>query len=203
MAKLKGKFKIDKEKYYYSKLGNEKPFFLRKIKVWMFNYGLHATAVYRFGQFASKLYSKSKLLGLIPKIIHFYLNQIIIFFHHIDIDPKADIGPGFYIIHPNNIILGPIKIGENCSIHHNVTMGMAVANRDKSVPVIGNNVWIGNGVIITGGITIGNGATISSGCVLAKDVPDNGLVIGNPGRVINQEYDNSSFLTFKVKREKR
>jgi maltose O-acetyltransferase len=50
--------------------------------------------------------------------------------------------------------------------------------------VIGDDVWIGSRAIILAGVTIGNGAIIGAGAVIAKDVPDWAVVVGNPGRVI-------------------
>jgi acetyltransferase-like isoleucine patch superfamily enzyme len=49
--------------------------------------------------------------------------------------------------------------------------------------VIGENVWGASGVIILDGITIGNNCVIGAGAVVRRDVPNNSVVIGNPGRV--------------------
>lgn len=43
---------------------------------------------------------------------------------------------------------------------------------------------IGANSTIVCGITIGQWALIGAGCVVIRDVPDNALVVGNPGRVI-------------------
>jgi UDP-2-acetamido-3-amino-2,3-dideoxy-glucuronate N-acetyltransferase len=43
---------------------------------------------------------------------------------------------------------------------------------------------IGAHATIVCGITIGEYAMIGSGCVVTKDVPPHGLVVGNPGRLI-------------------
>jgi len=59
-------------------------------------------------------------------------------------------------------------------------------------------VWIGPGSTITGDITIGNDVTISAGTVLSKSVPDGCLVAGNPGRVIQRDYDNRPMMSFLV-----
>ena len=59
-------------------------------------------------------------------------------------------------------------------------------------------MWIGPGVTITGDITIGDGATISAGSVVSRDVPAGALVAGNPGRVIQADYDNSAMLNYRV-----
>lgn len=43
---------------------------------------------------------------------------------------------------------------------------------------------IGGGAIILPGVTVGRWAMVGSGAVVTKDVPDFGLVVGNPARLI-------------------
>ncbi|KQY35273.1 hypothetical protein ASD21_10795 [Caulobacter sp. Root1455] len=43
---------------------------------------------------------------------------------------------------------------------------------------------IGGGAILTPGVTIGRWALVGAGSVVAKDVPDHALVVGNPARII-------------------
>ena len=51
--------------------------------------------------------------------------------------------------------------------------------------VIGNNVFIGADAIILPNTKIGNNVIVGAGTVVTKDIPDNSVVVGNPGRVIN------------------
>ena len=78
--------------------------------------------------------------------------------HHADLDPKAQIGPGLLLMHHTGVFVGGAVIGDNCVMHHNVTIGQRVASGDQGVPRLGDNVWIGPGATITGDVTIGDGA---------------------------------------------
>lgn len=53
---------------------------------------------------------------------------------------------------------------------------------------IGHDVWIGHGAVIMPGVTIGIGAVIGSGAVVTKDVPDYGVAVGVPAKVIKQRF---------------
>lgn len=49
---------------------------------------------------------------------------------------------------------------------------------------IGNDVFIGYGAIVLPNTRIGNKVIVGAGTVVAKDVPDNVVIVGNPFRVI-------------------
>lgn len=51
---------------------------------------------------------------------------------------------------------------------------------------IGDNCWLASNVTVCPGVTIGNGCVIGAGAVVTKDVPDNSLVVGVPGRVVRK-----------------
>ncbi|WP_371030913.1 CatB-related O-acetyltransferase [Pseudoclavibacter sp. JSM 162008] len=57
--------------------------------------------------------------------------------------------------------------------------------------VIGNDVWIGGDVTIMPGVRIGHGAIISTASVITKDVPDYGIVGGNPATLIRRRFDDA------------
>lgn len=55
---------------------------------------------------------------------------------------------------------------------------------------IGDGAWIGAGAIVLDGVTIGKGACIGAGAVVNSDVPDHGLAVGVPAKVIRDMKAN-------------
>jgi serine O-acetyltransferase len=194
MNNEKSPFREDREKYYRISYGTITPRFSQKLAIWITGFGLHCVMIYRFGRRSKKLYAKNKLLGIVPILIYKILNYLARLIHHVDLS-DANIGPGLHISHASTIYIGGVTIGRNFSLGHNVTIGIGHQAGKIGLPKsIGDDVWIGTGSVIAGTITIGNKVTIASGSILSKDVPDNALVMGNPARVIDLNYDNSHLL---------
>jgi len=108
----------------------------------------------------------------------------------ISIPAQCEIGDGLYIGHYGSIILAPeVRVGHNCSLAQNVTLGIAGGGDDRGAPTIGNRVFIGAHSVIVGRITIGDDAVICAGSVVNRSVPARAVVMGNPARVVS--YDGS------------
>lgn len=106
----------------------------------------------------------------------------------IDIPFTTRIGSGFYIGHFSGIFVNErCVIGRNCNISQGVTIGQANRGERAGNPVIGDNVYIGPGAKIIGAVRIGDHAAIGANCVVTHDVPEHGVVVGIPGRVISHE----------------
>jgi serine O-acetyltransferase len=98
------------------------------------------------------------------------------------IDVHSKIEGGLQLAHPYSTILNAESIGKNVYVNHLVTVGEIEGKK----PIIGNNVQLHAGCIVIGGITIGDNAIIGAGAVVVKDVPANGIAVGNPARIIEK-----------------
>jgi serine O-acetyltransferase len=143
---------------------------IRKIGFWI-------VAIYRFGSFANRQFF---LLRIPCKILYYLLAKPIRIFYHVFIPSKAKIGPGLYLPHPFNIMMGEnAVIGKDCSIYHGVTIG------DHAV--VENNVVLFIGSCILGGITIGDRTEVAPYCVVNRNVKDNMIVAAPLPRILSQE----------------
>jgi len=192
-------FRTDVDKYYTIVAdGRRGP--SQRLRLWMWNADFRVVASYRFDRASRQYHAEHRLKGLPGRVFAAVWHRRVMNIHHADIDPRAQIGPGLLLMHHTGVFIGPAVIGDNCVLHHNVTIGQRVASGNQGVPRLGNDVWIGPGATITGDVTIGDGATISAGSVVSRDVPARALVAGNPGRVIASDYDNSAMLNYRVRR---
>lgn len=102
----------------------------------------------------------------------------------IEIHPAAKLGRGLFIDHGMGIVIGETaEVGENVSLLQGVTLGGTSVRREKRHPTLGDNVTVGAGAKILGGFTIGAGSRIGAGSVVVREVPENSVVVGVPGRV--------------------
>lgn len=98
-----------------------------------------------------------------------------------DISINSKIGGGPLFPHPNGIGTHPhANIGFNCLIFQQVT----IRTRSKGIPTIGGHVDIGAGAKILGPVNIVNYARIVANAVVLTDVPEHGVMVGNPGRLL-------------------
>lgn len=106
----------------------------------------------------------------------------------IDIHPSTPIGPGLRIGHFGGIVVNDrAVIGRNVSITQGVTIGQVNRGRRQGVPTVGDGVYIGPGAKVIGAVRVGSNVAIGANAVVVDDVPDDAVVVGNPGRVINHD----------------
>jgi serine O-acetyltransferase len=168
--------KKELKKYYDLGRGN----FVRKAINVFRSPGAHAITVYRFGSWLKK---RNILLRIFLEPLYFFLFYLIRIKWGIDLNRSAEIGEGLYLGHFGGIeVSGDIKIGKNCHIaQKTVVGGRGGSGENSGVPTIGDDVYIGIGVIIYGKITIGNNVKLGPNTVIYKDIPDNAIVVLDPG----------------------
>lgn len=145
---------------------------------------------YIFWMRLSKYLKKNKIFAftLFP-IANFFLNHYI-FKLGISIPYQTSIDKGFYIGHFGGIVINrKTIIGKNCNISHGVTLGQSNRGEKQGTPILGDNIYIGPGAKIVGRCIIGDNVAIGANSVVTKDIPDNAVVVGIPGKIIS--YDGS------------
>jgi serine O-acetyltransferase len=152
--------------------------------------GFHAILIHRL---LHPLYNLG--IPFFPRLF----SQIAKFFTGIEIHPGAGIGRGFFIDHGSGVVIGETaKIGDNCVLFHNVTLGGTGKHSGKRHPTIGDNVLIGTGAILLGPLRIGNNVKIGANTFLYMvDIPDNATVVGIPGYITRM---NGKPVNIKPKR---
>ena len=60
--------------------------------------------------------------------------------------------------------------------------------------IIGNNTFIGMNCLILPNTTIGSNCIIGSGTVVRGKIPDNSVVIGNPGKIITSTSEYKKII---------
>jgi serine O-acetyltransferase len=98
----------------------------------------------------------------------------------------SDIGPGLFIQHGFATVVAARRVGRNCWINQQVTIGFTNAD-DR--PTIGDDVFVYAGAKVLGDITIGNGARIGANAVVLIDVPERATAVGVPARVLPPKDD--------------
>jgi serine O-acetyltransferase len=176
----------------------------RRTLLWLFadNYGLHALLAYRLGRWLLRARRSFYLWPVLPFgwPLYYLLSRFAQLAFDIRLELSADIAPGFYIGHFGAIHLRDCRIGPNCSIGRLTNIMPAAAGPG---PVIGERVWIGAHAQIVGAYRIGAGATIAAGAVVQEDIPERALCLGNPGRLVMREYDNSGILGLRPEGQAR
>lgn len=110
----------------------------------------------------------------------------------VDIDYRAELGPGVVIVHGFGVVIGNrVRIEGDCCIYHGVTLGnrgseWVGSEREDGQPVVERGCMFGAGAKILGPVRIGRNSVIGANAVVLKDVPPCSVVAGIPARVIGE-----------------
>lgn len=139
------------------------------------NRGFHALLIYRI---ANTLYKSE--VPLVPLI----LSRLIHILYAIDIDYRANIGPGVVIVHGVGVVIGQGAVVEgNTKIYHGVTLGIAEKASGDGYPHVEKGVILGAGSKILGPVRIGRDTRIGANAVVVQDIPAGSVATGIPARV--------------------
>ncbi len=145
--------------------------------------GFRAVAVHRFGNWR---------MGVRPKLLRAPLS---LFYrmafrrcrniYGVELPYTVALGRRVVIEHQGGIVIhGACRIGDDCIIRQNCTLGIRSLDRLQDAPVLAERVNVGAGAVLLGAITIGAGAQIGANAVVLHDVPAGALAVGIPARII-------------------
>ncbi len=137
-----------------------------------------ALGLYRIGNtcYRHKLFGVSALISKLNR-----------FLFAVWIPSSATIGKNFILGYGGLgvVIHSDTKIGDNCLVAQNVTIGRKF--EEIEVPRLGNYVYVGAGSVIVGNITIGDNVIIGANSFVNKSIPSNCTVVGNPMRIVKTD----------------
>lgn len=108
-----------------------------------------------------------------------FLKFVIFDKYGVEISAAIQIGEGLRLPHLYDIVISKyVAIGKNCTIFHQVTIGVNERSSSKDAPQIGDNVYIGAGAKIIGKIVMGDNCVIGANAVVTKDIQANMIVTG-------------------------
>jgi serine O-acetyltransferase len=102
----------------------------------------------------------------------------------IEIGKDVEFGSGVYLVHTlGTVIGGTSRVGQRVRFMGNNTIGTA---KDNGCPTIGDDVVVGCGARILGPVHIGARARIGANAVVLEDVPEDGVAVGIPARLVQR-----------------
>ena len=166
---------------------HKNPRFTHLVRELLTGQGFRYLFWFRMSQYLASKAGWSFPLRLLTTIIrHHYSYKF-----GIELGLTTRVGPGLKIEHYGTIFVnGRSHIGMRCTICQGVTLG-----EYGGAPTVGDFCFIGPGAKAIGPVTIGNNAIIGANCVVTKDVTENAVMGGLPGKEIS--------LAGNLRRERR
>lgn len=136
---------------------------------------------YRIG-FIVEYICKNKLFRTVLLLVYLILKLLCNLFSCGELPPrKAYIGWGLKVPHAfvGVIMTSGVKIGENCTLLHNTTMGSTInASGYHNSIIIGDNCYLGAHCLILGDTTIGDNCKVGAGTkLLNATIPSDSTVV--------------------------
>ncbi len=154
--------------------------------------GFRALAVHRFGVWVATIgrpWPLRAMLNAIYSCLYVHVRN----HYTIQLPPTTKVGRRLVISHQGGIVIHHLaKIGDDCIILQNATLGAAGTARFMQAPILGNRVQIGCGAAVIGGVVIGDDVHIGPNAVVSTDIPAGSIVVAPAPRVfqLKKEQDN-------------
>ena len=130
-------------------------------------------------------------VGGIIRVIAKWRHRHYMFKYGLMIPASTKIGYGFYIGHPNGIIINHTAvIGNNVNLSQFTTIG----SNEGHAALIGDNVYIGPACSVVEDVVIGHDVTIGAGSVVTHSIPECKVAVGNPARVIDSHLPCGKYV---------
>jgi serine O-acetyltransferase len=147
--------------------------------------GFWALAVHRLGN-----WRMSAPVRLRPPLTVAYraARRGVVMLWGIDMPYSVPVGRRLRICHHGGVHLGAWSVGDDVTIRHSVTIGVAgLSDRAARSPIIGNGVELGPGASVLGTVTVGDGAYVGPNAVVVSDVPPAASAMGVPARIVRAQ----------------
>lgn len=143
---------------------------VKKIVTMVFNPCFHSVCLYRLSNLFHKMH-----IDILAKIV-WYINRIL---YNVDIDYRADLAGGFFLVHGLGTVIGKNVISKGkLKVYQHVTIGggngkeprLDVDGEYRGMPLFEGDVTVYTGAIVVGGITISDGSVIKAGSIVSENM---------------------------------
>jgi serine O-acetyltransferase len=144
--------------------------------------GFHAIATHRFGAWLlhASRFTRAVLWPLY-RAMYIWSRNV----YGIELPATTVVGRRLRFSHQSGIVIHPsARLGDDCVIRQNVTIGAPNMERGGLAPVLGNNVELGAGAAIIGRVTVGNDVRIGPNAVVMSNVPPGSTVFAPRPRTV-------------------
>ncbi|MBK6831558.1 MAG: serine acetyltransferase [Flavobacteriales bacterium] len=110
-------------------------------------------------------------------------------------------GPGLSLSHRGTIIIHPAtRVGANCRLNVNVTIGPRPGPPPEIGPVLGDNIYVGAGARVFGDIVLGDNLVIGANAVVNRSFPEGHMTVaGAPARKVSDTPSDQFIIATRNK----
>ena len=144
----------------------------------LFEPGFLAVSIHRFGNWRMSI--RPRLIRIPFSLLYQLLYTLMKGFFGIDLGYSVKLGRRVRIWHHGGMFIGAVSIGNDVTLRHNTTMGVAHQDDKWKKPIIEDRVDIGAGACILGDVTV-----IGANSVVVRSFPPESTLFGVPARRVN------------------